>query len=137
MNDKIFGLTGLIEFFRELDKTRVYEVGGRDIGFAMDWEKPDDNPCGSACCIGGWIDLLRPDIGEMEIEGVGRLSARVILLAREEGLSVSHHDAFRLCYPDSPTGAYEATPAQAAIALEAIKEGLSGHKAWVRAMGLE
>lgn len=123
-------LTQLADFLRSLPPEGIVPDGydGR-VGFDMSCEYPQrslrsapaDVDCGSACCIGGWIGLLRPTLM------VRPLAARVVAL--QPGLL--DDEAWKLCYPEYEM-AYSATNKQAARAVEILRD--SGKCDWARAM---
>lgn len=128
---KIENLTDLANFLGTIPETGLPvaddDVGGEVIGFDMNADEEcrgdSRHPCGSACCIGGWVGLLRPDLEDMSLDH------RIVVLSGEV---IPIWEASRLCYPYSFRSAWFATPAQAARAVEILRD--TGRCDWERAM---
>lgn len=77
---------------------------------------------GSACCIGGWVQIANPEAREMFLEeAVQSLQPDLDL-----------QECYSLCYPEHFLTAYDATPLQAARAVEILRD--TGKADWPRAM---
>lgn len=81
-----------------------------------------NHPCGTACCIGGWVQHCNPDTRSM------KLTEAVHTIAR--GVNFDELDA--LCFPLNKSSAWNATPQQAARAVEILRD--TGKCDWERAM---
>jgi hypothetical protein len=83
-----------------------------------------NHPCGSACCIGGWVQFLNEDTRDVELE------MAVMTICPPE---VTFQEVYKLCYPpDETPDAWHATPQQAARAVEILRD--TGKCDWDRAM---
>lgn len=128
---KIENLTDLANFLRTIPKTGLPTAdddgGGEVIGFDMCLDAGSRSisrhSCGSACCIGGWVGILCPRLEEMSLD------YRIVSLS---GDTISCGEAYRLCYPSGFGPAWDATPAQAARAVEILRD--TGRCNWERAM---
>lgn len=128
---KIENLTDLANFLRTIPEAGLPIAddggGGEVIGFDMylDCETRGDSrhSCGSACCIGGWVGILCPRLEDLD------LGRRIFSLS---GDAISIVEANRLCYPFGLVSAWSATPAQAARAVEILRD--TGSCDWERAM---
>ena len=106
---------------------RLKSIGeDTEIGFDMlhAYESRDasGHPCGSACCIGGWVQLCNPDTRRMG------LASAVQTIAPD----VNYKELDFLCYPTGESDAWRATPQQAARAVEILRD--TGKCDWDRAM---
>ena len=119
---RLKNLTELADLLRDLDNDKPID----GIGFDMTtdrWDMENSNhPCGSACCIGGWVQLCNPDTRTM------RLASAVQTIAP----NVSYEELDYLCYPMDDSLAWSATPQQAARAVEILRD--TGKCDWDRAM---
>lgn len=122
---RLNNLTDLAEFLKTLPAN---DDASAEHGFDMRNEFLDDtydHPCGSACCIGGWVKECNPETR------FGSLSAAVA------SLGCSQDEAFKLCWAAAPDRtdfdeAWYATPQQAARAVEILRD--TGFTDWPRAM---
>lgn len=103
----------LINLFKRLKEVKIID------GLAFDMnteyahrEKSNKTDCGSACCIGGWVQACNPDLREMDMEhALGRLHPYVSQSVFEE-----------LCWPDRYEY-YELITAENVVdALECIRD---------------
>jgi hypothetical protein len=128
-------LQQLADFLRTLPANDdATAVAGFDMKVMGDGDGMKDtaHPCGSACCIGGWVGLLRPDLAPLS------LMDRMLALKPKANSDA----AYKTCWPPflGPYGddihpAYEATPEQAAQAVEYLdKHGVCG---WDEVMGVQ
>jgi hypothetical protein len=118
---RLTDLTDLAEFLKTLPANDDPDA---EIGFDMEQSLPpgSDHPCGSACCIGGWIWLCNPETSDLALEEA------VMTLG-----PVSEKQAVELCWPSRVYNpAWEATPQQAARAVEILRD--TGCTDWKRAM---
>jgi hypothetical protein len=117
---RLTDLTDLAEFLKTLPANDDPDA---EIGFDMRRSDPEGgmHPCGSACCIGGWIWLCNPETYPLSLAGAVTTLAPVKTL-----------EAFKLCYPYETPDAWEATPQQAARAVEILRD--EGIADWKRAM---
>ena len=97
------------------------------LGFDMQYQYNSmhhtKHPCGSACCIGGWVQFLNEDTRYMDIERA------VMTICPPE---VEYQEVCSLCYPELASSAWSATPQQAARAVEILRD--TGKCDWRRAM---
>lgn len=88
------------------------------MGFDMDKEykhrKTSQHHCGSACCIGGWVQYLNRNTRGLELD---RAVATIC------PPDMSSHEIYNLCYPRGiGNPAWKATPQQAAKAVEILRD---------------
>jgi hypothetical protein len=119
---KLKNLTDLAKKLKSLKNTPSSKLGF-DMGVPYVTRDFSNHPCGSACCIGGWVQHLNPETREMSLE-------EAVMSISPDG--VSYKEAERLCYPDSEVSAWKATPQQAARAVEILRD--TGKCDWDRAM---
>lgn len=117
---KITSLTELAEFLRNLPNGPDAVIGF-DMSNSQNARFLTDHPCGSACCIGGWVNLQNGTD-----YGVSR-AVRMIAPTYMEVMEIT-----ALCYPRYFPEAWGATPQQAARAVEILEE--TGQCDWERAM---
>jgi hypothetical protein len=80
--------------------------------------------CGSACCIGGWVQYHNRNTRKMDVENA-------VLSISPEG--TSWEEIHALCYPnDLDNDGWNATPQQAARAVEILRD--TGECDWDRAL---
>jgi len=112
-------LTDLAEKLKSIgDDTEI----GLDMYHGYASRHASNNPCGSACCIGGWVQLCNPDTRAMH------LVSAVQTIAPD--LDFDELDA--LCFPMENSPAWKATPQQAARAVEILRD--TGKCDWDEAM---
>lgn len=122
-------LTDLANFLRSIPEEGAV-VDGEVVGFDM--ENTDEcrylsrHPCGSACCIGGWVKLLRKDLDHHT------LSYAVASLSEHRMNGEVIMEFYTLCFPSETPSAWDSTPAQAARAVEILRD--TGKCDWARAM---
>lgn len=118
---KLENLTDLAEFLKGLknDDPTI------DKGFDMQWSYNNkhftDHPCGTAMCIGGWVQNFN-----VETRRMGFLDA--VMTICPEG--VTRYEVGELCNPFVAIG-WSATPQQAARAVEILRD--TGFCDWIRA----
>jgi hypothetical protein len=117
---KITSLTELAEFLRNLPNGPDAEIGF-DMSNSQKARFLTDHPCGSACCIGGWVNLQN---------GTDYGVARAVRMIAPDYIEVMEITA--LCFPSDVPEAWGATPQQAARAVEILEE--TGQCDWERAM---
>lgn len=122
---RLNNLTDLAEFLKTLPANDDPDA---EIGFAMLRSNPkySDHPCGSACCIAGWVKLCNPETTDMYLEDTLQTLG-----------AVSEKQASRLCWAEDKNGrefdpAWGATPQQAARAVEILRD--EGIADWERAI---
>lgn len=119
---KLKDLTDLANALRGLDNYDPKDGLGFDMKFGYHNRHVSDHPCGSACCIGGWVQHHNSNTRSMA------LAHAVQTLAPE----LSYHEVERLCYPTWSSSAWDATPEQAARAVEILRD--TGKCDWYEAM---
>ena len=120
---KLNNLTDLAEFLKGFVNDSPRRKMGFDMQNTYDSRGRTDHPCGSACCIGGWVQYHNKNTRKMEIQNA------VLTLAPE---GMSYNGVFDLCFPHDVDSAWEATPQQAARAVEILRD--TGKCDWKRAM---
>jgi hypothetical protein len=121
---KLKNLTELADFLRGLDNHSPQSKMGLDMQYAYESRDLSTHPCGSACCIGGWVQYLNKNTRNLDVE-------YAVKSISPEGTSLS--EIYELCYPFSAKHpAWEATPQQAARAVEILRD--TGKCDWDEAM---
>jgi hypothetical protein len=128
---KLNNLTDLANLLRSLDNSNPKDGMGFDMNKSYVDREYTRLECGSACCIGGWVQHCNP-----ELYGHG-LTATVATLLPEpvSFYSVTWHEIEELCYPERNEKAWDATPQQAARAVEILRD--TGKCDWDRAMKMK
>jgi hypothetical protein len=121
---RLNNLTDLAELLRSLDDTT-----DRTLGFDMEYEyshrKLSKHDCGSACCIGGWVQACNTETRTLDIEDA-------VMSLVDYNSAIHINQAHKLCYPDLSVGAWTATAKQAARAVEILRD--TGECDWERAI---
>lgn len=125
---RLENLTDLAEFLKTLPANDDVDA---EVGFDMTCGFIDrentDHPCGTASCIGGWVNLCNPETrDEGLVWGVSQLGSDW-----DEAYALCHPDDDELDDPDASPGWY-ATPQQAARAVEILRD--TGKCDWPRAL---
>jgi len=121
---KLKNLTDLANLLRGLDDNSPRRKMGFDMQYMYDNRHISSHPCGSACCIGGWVQYRNKDTRDLEVEYAVRSIS-------PEGTSLS--EIYKLCYPSEEySEAWSATPQQAAKAVEILRD--TGKCDWEEAM---
>jgi hypothetical protein len=118
---RLNNLTDLVNLLRSIDNSPESELGF-DMCLEFDYATETDHPCGSACCIGGWVQACNE-----ELKG-SRLGQAVKALQPDLAIG----ECSLLCFPDDYREAYKATPDQAARAVEILRD--TGRCDWETAM---
>ncbi len=121
---KLNNLTDLAEFLKKFDNDNPR----RKLGFDMQWGYKNrdlsQHECGSACCVGGWVQYHNRNTRKMNVE-------EAVLSISPEG--TSEIEVHNLCYPNYLDGdGWDATPQQAARAVEILRD--TGVCDWGRAL---
>jgi hypothetical protein len=118
---KLNDLTDLAEFLKGLKN----DDPSIDKGFDMQWGYHNkhftNHPCGTAMCIGGWVQNFNVETRDMSL-------ADAVMTICPEGAKWDEVD--ELCYPLGASG-WNATPQQAARAVEILRD--TGFCDWIRA----
>jgi len=121
---KLNNLTDLAEFLKKFNNSNPRRKLGFDMQWAYDNRDLSQHDCGSACCIGGWVQYHNKDTRRMTVEGA-------VLSISPEG--TSEIEVHNLCYPNDLDGdGWDATPQQAARAVEILRD--TGECDWDRAL---
>jgi hypothetical protein len=124
---KLNNLTELAEFLKKMGNYHPR----RKVGFDMQWayhnKDLSDHPCGSAMCIGGWVQNFNKKTRRLGVTDA-------VMTICPEG--TDRKEVEELCYPDKTNNhennAYRANPQQAARAVEILRD--TGRTDWERAM---
>ena len=124
---KLNNLTELAEFLKKMRNNRP----DRKLGFDMQWtylgRENTDHQCGSAMCIGGWVQHHNKETRRLGVTDA-------VMTICPDGTDPNQVE--ELCYPDNTNNgekdAYAATPQQAARAIEILRD--TGFCDWDRAM---
>ena len=124
---RLNNLTDLADLLRGLSNDEPTDGIGFDMEYSYLDKEDTSLQCGTACCISGWVQHCNPELRGLD------LIATVATLLPEP---VKFGDAIRseldeLCHP-SNFGAWEATPQQAARAVEILRD--TGKCDWDRAL---
>jgi hypothetical protein len=112
-------LTDLAEKLKSIgDDTEV----GFDMCHAYASRHSTNHPCGSACCVAGWVQFCNPNTRTM------KLAEAVQTIAPD----VAFDELDLLCFPLEYSPAWRATPKQAARAVEILRD--TGKCDWNEAM---
>jgi hypothetical protein len=120
---KMKGLQDVADILTAIQNNGPQKVEGLDeiIGFDMgnDYEdraclpRQDEGECGAACCIGGWLKALNPEMPDYTLE-------RAVMAVS----SLSRDQAHELCFPNTFSVDYaRITPA---MGVQAIANCLAG-----------
>lgn len=120
---KLNNLTDLAEFLKSFANNSPHRKMGFDMQNTYDSRKSTEHKCGSACCIGGWVQYHNKNTRGLSVE-------EAVLTLAPEG--IKRDEVYKLCYPDMVEDAWEATPQQAARAVEILRD--TGKCDWERAM---
>lgn len=120
---KLNNLTELAEFLKNMDNDSPRRKLGFDMGVSYIDRDGTNHPCGSACCIGGWVQFHNKATRHMWVEDA-------LMTICPDG--TLEGEAYKLCYPDGIRAAWKATPQQAARAVEILRD--TGKCDWDRAM---
>jgi len=121
---KLKNLTELADLLRGLDNHSPHRKMGFDMQHPYESRHASIHPCGSACCIGGWVQYRNKNTRDMELEHAVRSIS-------PKGTSLS--EIYKLCYPtEMGSPAWKATPQQAAKAVEILRD--TGKCNWEEAM---
>lgn len=125
---RLNNLTDLANLLRSLNNDEPADGMGFDMKQSYMDREYTRLECGSACCIGGWVQHCNP-----ETEHLGLECAVATLLPHEARLRRETWDELEeLCYPERCEYAWETTPQQAARAVEILRD--TGKCDWDRAM---
>ena len=121
---KLKNLTELADLLRGLDNNSPRRKMGFDMAYSYCDRKASNHFCGSACCIGGWVQYLNKNTRDLELQ---------YAVATICPPDMSRDEIYRLCYPDAvQDSGYDATPQQAARAVEILRD--TGECDWEEAM---
>jgi hypothetical protein len=125
---RLNNLTDLANLLRSLDNDILTDGIGFDMRFSYDDKEDTDLECGSACCIGGWVQHCNPETRSLSLVlAVATLLPHEVRVRRE-----TWDELEELCYPEGYEEAWDATPQQAARAVEILRD--TGKCDWDRAM---
>jgi hypothetical protein len=125
---RLDNLTDLADLLRSLDNSKPKDGMGFDMRYTLDDSRHTELECGTACCIGGWVHYIKP-----ETEYLGLVGAVATLLPKPiEYLGKAWCELDKLCWPKEGEEAWNATPQQAARAVEILRD--TGKCDWDRAM---
>jgi hypothetical protein len=102
--EELTTLSELALFFEQMDNS-AEAVLAFDMATSHPEEGHSTHPCGTACCIGGWVRLL-----------VGNGHHRPMVLVMSNHFGIPYEDCELMCFPKDAEH-YNATSAQAAAML--------------------
>lgn len=118
---KLNDLTDLAEFLKTLKNDDPTIDNGFDMQLDYDDRHFTDHPCGTAMCIGGWVQNFNVETRGMSVSGA-------VMTICPEG--AKWDEVGELCYPTVASG-WKATPQQAARSVEILRD--TGFCDWIRA----
>jgi hypothetical protein len=118
---RLNNLTDLANLLRSIDNSPESELGF-DMHANFQFANDSKHPCGSACCIGGWIQACNVELQDSELEEA--------VQALQPNLDID--ECYLLCSPKPFSKAWNATPEQAARAVEILRD--TGVCDWETAM---
>jgi len=125
---RLNNLTDLANLLRSINNDKPKDGMGFDMHCNLWDSKYTELECGTACCIGGWVHYIKP-----ETSYLGLIGAVATLLHKPvEFLDKTWFEVDELCYPKQYEKAWDATPQQAARAVEILRD--TGKCDWDRAM---
>lgn len=120
---KLKDLTDLANALRGLDNYDPKDGLGFDMEFGYHNRDDSSHICGSACCIGGWVQHFNPDTRDLTLaEAVATITP----------WDIESEEVENLCYPVDVSSTWKASPQQAARAVEILRD--TGRCDWDRAM---
>jgi hypothetical protein len=125
---RLNNLTDLADLLRSLDNSKPKDGMGFDMRHNLADSKYTELECGTACCIGGWVHYINP---ETEYFGLERAVATLLPYEVKVGNEI-WDELEELCYPERHDCGWNATPQQAARAVEILRD--TGKCDWDRAM---
>lgn len=120
---RINNLTQLAARLKKIDNENPRIQNGFDMEQPYGSREFSKHPCGSACCIGGWVQHYNTETRHLSL-------ADTVLSISPFG--IDHSEADNLCFPQPESDAWNATPQQAARAVEILRD--TGKCDWDRAM---
>jgi hypothetical protein len=125
---RLDNLTDLADLLRSLNNDKPKDGMGFDMRHNLADSKYTDLECGTACCIGSWVRYINP-----ETETFSLIDAVATLLPKPvECFGETWDEIEELCSPKRYEKAWDATPQQAARAVEILRD--TGKCDWDRAM---
>ena len=118
---KLNNLTELAEFLKNFDDDSPRRKLGFDMKNTYERREDTEHPCGSACCIGGWVQYHNRGTRKMGVDDA-------VMTITPAG--IDELEIHRLCFPTD--NGWDATPQQAARAVEILRD--TGVCDWDRAM---
>jgi hypothetical protein len=127
---RLNNLTDLANLLRSLSNDELTDGTGFDMHYSYLDKEDTALECGSACCIGGWVQHCNPETLGYSLES----SVATLLPYDVEFYDEMFLEIEELCYPTADTKGYawDATPQQAARAVEILRD--TGKCDWDRAM---
>lgn len=120
---KLKNLTELADLLRGLNNNSPRRKLGFDMDKSYEHRKTSQHHCGSACCIGGWVQYRNRNTRKLELEEA------VATICPPD---MSKSEIFKLCYPHDYLRGFDATPQQAARAVEILRD--TGKCNWEEAL---
>jgi hypothetical protein len=125
---RLNNLTDLADLLRSLDNSKPKDGMGFDMNKSY-WDREHTSlECGTACCIGGWVHYTNSETEHLSLE----LAVATLLPYEVKVGDETWDELEELCYPERYEYAWEATPQQAARAVEILRD--TGKCDWGRAM---
>jgi hypothetical protein len=121
MTDTVVTLEDIAVILDGMTHGNSEDVMGFDMGLVLSRAIDTYHPCGTACCIGGWVQYLNPSLRDMGIKEA------VLMVSK-----LSNTAADDLCFSQTSCGV---TPQQGA---QAIRNALKfGSPRWEDILGKE
>ena len=126
---RLNNLTDLANLLRSLSNDKLIDGIGFDMRQSYSDKEDTSLQCGTACCIGGWVQHCNPELRELDL-----VDTVATLLPEPVNYDEAIYSEIKeLCFPEgSISSAWYATPQQAARAVEILRD--TGKCDWDRAM---
>lgn len=109
---RLKNLDDLIDLFKILQEQETIAGIGFDMNHEYDYRESSNKECGSACCIGGWVQACNPETQKNTItEALHTLVP-----------DVSFSEVQKVCWPDNMSVYHQAKTEHAIQVLEALRD---------------
>ena len=115
---RLNSLDDLIEIFKMLKEEPTLHGIGFDMDSEFEHREKTSKECGSACCIGGWVQACNPETRNLSISKALQTIAPY----------AHSSEVYDVCWPDNTKAYKNATPEDAIRVLEALRD--TGKSIW-------
>lgn len=109
---RLNSLDDLIDIFKLLKEQNTLHGIGFDMDHEYEFREDTLKECGSACCIGGWVQACNPETRVMSI-------SQALKTLAPHAHSIEVYD---VCWPNNTKAYRNATPEDAIQVLEALRD---------------